>query len=184
MPISPEEAESVYKNADVIYTAADIEQAADRMAQEITAELKDKNPLVLSVMIGGLVPTGLLLSRMDFPMNIDYIHASRYRGNTSGGELGWIARPASSLEGRTILIVDDILDEGKTLAAIIEDCKQLGAVEVYTAVLVEKKHDRKEAIMADFTGVEVEDRYVFGSGMDYKGYLRNVSGIYAVNDDA
>lgn len=184
MPISPEQADHVYKNADVIFTAAEVAQAADRMAQEITAKLRDKNPLVLSVMIGGLVPAGLLLSRMDFPMNIDYIHASRYRGNTSGGDLGWIARPASSLEGRTILIIDDILDEGKTLSAIVSDCKQLGAAEVYTAVLVEKKHDRKEDLKADFTGLEVEDRYVFGSGMDYKGYLRNVPGIYAVRDDA
>jgi len=180
MPITPKEAFAAYAEADQLYTAQQVEQALERMAQEITGKLRDSNPLVLCVMLGGMIPAGRLLGRLEFPLQLDYIHATRYRGKTSGGELHWIARPSAPLEGRVVLVIDDILDEGITLAAIVGECKAQGAREVYTAVLVDKKHDRKEGMAATFTGLEVDDRYVFGCGMDYKGYLRNIPGIYAV----
>ena len=111
-------------------------------------------------------------------------HATRYADGTQGGDIQWIVTPASPLEGRTVILIDDILDEGRTLAAIIAGCKGAGAKEIFSAVLVNKLHDRKNNMTADFCGLEVEDRYVFGYGMDYKGYLRNANGIYAVNEDA
>jgi len=180
MSITPQEAFAAYAEADQLYTAQQVEQALERMAQEISGRLRDSNPLVLCVMLGGMIPAGQLLSRLEFPLQLDYIHATRYRGKTSGGELHWIARPSTPLKDRVVLVIDDILDEGKTLAAIVDECKVLGAREVYTAVLVDKRHDRKQGMTASFTGLEVEDRYVFGCGMDYKGYLRNLPGIYAV----
>jgi hypoxanthine phosphoribosyltransferase len=131
-------------------------------------------------MSGAMIPAGILLSHLAFPRHIDYIHASRYRGETSGGELHWRVKPRYELQDRVVLIIDDILDEGLTLQAIIEDCKQLGAAEVYSAVLVKKLHQRNVGIEADFVGLEVADRYVFGFGMDYMEYLRNAPGIYAV----
>ena len=133
-------------------------------------------------MNGGLIVTGLLLSKLDFPLQQDYIHATRYRGETSGGDLDWITEPRHSLSGRHVLIVDDILDEGLTLAAIVDYCRNAGAVSVDTVVLVEKIHDRKQGIQANYVGLKTEDRYLFGYGMDYKGYLRNAPGIFAVND--
>jgi len=137
--------------------------------------------LTLAVMLGGLIPAARLLDRLDFPLDVDYIHATRYRGEIRGTELQWRARPSAELRDRVVLIVDDILDEGLTLAGIVDYCRSAGAAEIYTAVLVDKQHDRKPAIQrADFTGLRVEDRYVFGYGMDYKGYLRNAPGIFAV----
>lgn len=177
-----EETLTVYKNADVLYTRAEVESALDRLAEEITAVLADKNPILMCIMLGGMVPMGKLLSRLSFPLELDYIHATRYRNTTSGGELRWIARPGGSLRGRRILLVDDILDEGLTLAAIHQSCVEQGAERVYSAVLVEKRHARKNDYRADFVGLHVDNRYVFGYGMDYKGYLRNAPGIYAVND--
>ncbi len=173
---------SVMQQADCLYTSQEIEQAIDKMAYQITGELKDANPIVLSIMNGGLVFTGQLLTRLSFPLNVDYCHATRYRGDTFGGELHWKALPQMSLDGRTVLVVDDILDEGHTLLAILNAIKAQGAKRVMTAVLVEKLHDRKadEQFKADFTGLTVEDRYVFGFGMDYKEYLRNAPGIYAI----
>lgn len=182
MSITPEHIKQVLAKADQLYSAAEVQQAVDVMAKEIETKLQDTNPLVLCVMVGGLIPGGWLLSRLNFPLNMDYIHATRYRGNTSGGTLHWIAKPSMPLKDRVVLIIDDILDEGITLAEIVKDCEEQGAKEVYTAALVEKKHNRNDGHKATFIGLEVEDRYVFGCGMDYKGYLRNLPGIYAVNE--
>jgi hypoxanthine phosphoribosyltransferase len=132
-------------------------------------------------MIGGIVPTGLLLPRLNFPLQVDYLHVTRYRGRTAGGDLRWIKHPDIPLNGRTILVIDDVLDEGVTLGAIVQACKARGASEVLTAVLVEKRIERCEGLhKADFTGLSADNRYLFGYGMDYKLYLRNAEGIFAV----
>ncbi len=185
MVVSIEEVLRVRKNADLIVPAGDIEIALERMAGEITETLGDKDPVVLCVMVGGLVPVGKLLTKMDFPFTVDYIHATRYRGGITGADIEWVVKPKSSLKDRVVLVIDDILDEGHTLARIIEYCKEeCGASDVKTAVLVDKEHDRRFMNMqADYTGLSVEDRYIFGEGMDYKGYLRNLSGIYALSDE-
>ncbi len=175
-----EEARRVYREADLLASRHQVEAALDRMAEAITRARGEKNPLVVPVMTGGLVPGGLLLPRLDFPLTLDYIHATRYREKTSGGELDWKVEPHQSLEGRAVLLIDDILDEGLTLEAIVAYCKAAGASEVRTAVLVEKLRPRPVEITADFVGLRMEDRYLFGYGMDYKGHLRNAPGIYAV----
>lgn len=180
MSITQEHIQQVRAEADCLFTAEQVEAALDEMAGKISDKHRDNNPLVLCVMNGGLIVTGELLLRLDFPLEQDYLHATRYRGETQGGELKWLAEPQHSLQDRHVLVVDDILDEGYTLAAIAEHCRQAGARSVETVALVEKRHDRKHGIQADYIGLEVEDRYLFGYGMDYKGYLRNAAGIFAV----
>ncbi|MEH6565634.1 MAG: hypoxanthine-guanine phosphoribosyltransferase [Halopseudomonas sp.] len=172
----------VMAEADCLFSEAEVELALDRMASAICAQLADSNPIVYSVMNGGLIITGKLLPKLPFPMEVSYLHATRYRNKLSGGELFWKARAEHSLVGRNVLIVDDILDEGHTLAAIVEYCRDAGAEKVYTAVLLDKQHERKayEGMRADFTGLDVEDRYIFGYGLDYKGYWRNAAGIFAL----
>lgn len=184
MSVDFEHIKQVMSEADCLYNQQQIEAAMDVMAEEINAALRDSNPIVYSVMNGGLIIAGQLLTRLDFPMEVSYLHATRYRNKLSGGELFWKARAEHSLVGRTVLIVDDILDEGHTLAAIVEYCRDAGAAQVMTAVLLDKRHDRKAyaGMRADFTGLDVEDRYLFGYGLDYKGYWRNAAGIYAVKD--
>ena len=180
MPITAEEAQRVYSEAECLHDRAQVETAIQRMAGEITSALHDDNPVVLCVMSGALIPAGILLTHLDFPLELDYVHATRYCGATAGGSMNWLVRPRTSLRDRTVLVVDDILDEGVTLAAILDDCRRQGARKVVCAVLVEKKHERKNGLQADFVGLEVADRYVFGFGMDYKEYLRNAPGIFAV----
>ena len=182
--ITKKEAADMLAMADELYSTEAVEQALDRLAVEITGKLSGRDPVVLSVLNGALIPTGHLLTRLNFPLRQDYVHATRYRGNTAGAELEWIGQPSTSLKDQIVLVVDDILDEGITLAAIIDACRQAGATAVYSAVLVEKLHDRGIGFKADFVGLTVEDRYVFGYGMDYKGYLRNVPAIMAVPADA
>ncbi|MCK5498875.1 MAG: hypoxanthine-guanine phosphoribosyltransferase [Gammaproteobacteria bacterium] len=171
----------IQAEADLIYSPAEVEAAIEKMSREITAVLEDKNPIILCLMIGGVVPTGKLLPLLNFPLQVEYVHATRYRGETNGGTLHWIRKPSLSLQDRHVLIVDDILDEGNTLAAMVEECKNNQAKTIQTAVLADKQLDRERSfIQADFTGVKVPNRYVFGYGMDYKEYLRNAPGIYAV----
>ena len=171
----------VYRRADRLHSAAEVDAAVARMGRQISARLEQSNPLVLCVMTGGVVFAGRLLTHLEFPLQVDYIHATRYGDATRGGRLEWVARPRIPLAGRTVLLLDDILDEGFTLAALVEDLRRDGAQEVLSAVLVEKLHERKApGIEADFCGLRVADRYLFGSGMDYKGYWRNAPGICAV----
>ena len=180
MSITPEQAMQAYDDADCLYSREEVEQVIAKMAVEITEDLQGKKPQVLSVMSGAMIPAGILLSQLNFPLHVDYIHATRYRGNTSGGELEWRVKPRYDLNGRVVLIIDDILDEGLTLQAIVDSCKEQGAATVYSAVLVKKLHKRNIGIEANYVGLEIEDRYLFGYGMDYKEYWRNAPGIYAV----
>ena len=173
----------IASKAECLYDLKAVENALDKMAQAITRELFGLNPILLCVMNGGLVPTGKLLTRLDFQLELDYLHISRYRNTTQGAELQWISKPHIDIDNRVLLIVDDILDEGLTLKAVQDYCINHGAKKVYSAVLVDKIHTRKTGVKkADFVGLDVEDRYVFGCGMDYKGYLRNAPGIFAVQD--
>lgn len=171
----------VMDNADCLISHDEVERALDRMADEMTRDLGDKLPVFYCVMNGGLITTGHLMPRLGFPLEVDYLHATRYRGKTRGGELFWRVSPEIPMAGRHVVIVDDILDEGATLAAILEYCREAGAKSVSTAVLVDKSHDRKAVpgLKADYCSLDVADRYVFGFGMDYKGYWRNAPGIFA-----
>lgn len=174
----------VANRATRIYSAAQVEAALARMAREIAAELAGSDPILLCVMNGGLIVTGLLAVRLQFPLQIDYLHMSRYRGGTTGGEIECRVMPTLDLRGRVVLVVDDILDEGNTLSAVLRHCREQGAARVLSAVLVDKRRPRPEALAAaDFSGLHVPDRYVYGYGMDYRNYLRNADGIYAVADE-
>jgi hypoxanthine phosphoribosyltransferase len=181
----PDKIKSVYEKSSCLFTTNEVEAALDRMAIKIHEQLHDQNPVLLCVMIGGLVPMGNLLPRLDFPLEVDYVHATRYRGNISGGEIVWKVRPSVNLKDRTVLVVDDILDGGITLAAIIQEIKNLGAAKVYSAVLVDKYRKRVVNGLehADFVGLQVEDHYIFGYGMDYNEYLRNAPGIFVVDPE-
>ena len=179
--MNPAEITQVQAEADLIYTSEQVEAAIEKMSREITVVLEDKNPVILCLMIGGVIPTGKLLPLLDFPLQVEYVHATRYQGETNGGTLHWIRKPTLSLQDRHVLIVDDILDEGTTLMAMVEECKNNQAKTILTAVLADKQLDKERSFKkADFTGVMVPNRYLFGYGMDYKEYLRNAPGIYAV----
>ncbi|TBR44998.1 hypoxanthine-guanine phosphoribosyltransferase [Marinomonas agarivorans] len=177
-----EELNQVLQQADCLVSEAQLNTALDKMAAAITEDLADKVPLVVCVMNGGLIPAAALLSRLTFPMELDYIHATRYGMETEGQELEWISYPQISVQNRHILIIDDIFDQGNTLQAIQEWFLQQEAEKVYSATVVNKLHNRKVDMRPDYIGIDVEDRFLFGYGMDYKGFFRNLQGIYAVKD--
>jgi len=181
---APKKMKEVLEAAECVYSMDDINSALDSMATNITDKLSQSNPLLLCVMIGALIPTGHLLTRLHFPLEVDYIHATRYRGTTRGGDLHWLVEPRQSLKGRTVLVIDDVFDGGLTLAAIIDYCKQMEAKAVYTAVMVDKQRTREPGVnfSPDFVGLKTENKFLVGFGLDYDEYLRNVPGIYVVAD--
>ena len=179
-----EEVRRAMAEADCLASTAVVDAAYDRLAVAITDRLKHANPLVYTVMNGGLIIAGQLIPRLNFPLETAYLHATRYGHALNGTYLDWRVRPTQDLAGRTVLVMDDILDEGHTLKAICQYFREEGVAEVLTAVLVHKLHERKAepGMRADFTGIEIADRFLFGCGMDYKGYWRNAPGIYALKD--
>lgn len=180
MGVTAQQAWEVFEQAECLYTRSAVEAALDDMAAAMSETIAGTNPLLVCILNGGLVPFSRILTQLAFPLQTDYIHATRYGAALTGGDLHWIAGPAVPPEGRVVVLVDDILDEGLTLAAIETRYRAQGAQAVYKAVLVNKLRTRATSIVADFVGLAVPDRYVFGYGMDYKGYLRNAPGIYAV----
>lgn len=176
---------NVRDNADLLMTEAEINLAIDKVAAEVEAALTNEVPIILCVMKGGLMFTSALMQRITAPMVLDYIHVDRYRNKTKGSSIHWHKEPDTSLADRTVIIVDDILDEGYTLQELIAYCEAKGAKKVLSAVLLKKNLSSTPTnVTPDFIGLEVTDRYVFGWGMDYKGYLRNLSSIYAIADEA
>ena len=108
----------IRRTAICLYDAQAVESAIAGMAKQIAQELADSDPLLLCVMNGGLILTGRLAPLLDFPLQIDYLHATRYRDKVRGGALNWLSYPKERLEGRTVIVVDDILDEGNTLKSV------------------------------------------------------------------
>jgi hypoxanthine phosphoribosyltransferase len=178
-----EDALAVRQRAELIADAARVGAAYERLAAEIGAQYAGRNPLVLAVMIGGLIPAAEVLKRVSFAFELDYLHATRYRGATVGGGLLWKRQPDAELAGRHVLVIDDILDEGHTLVAVRRSLAEFSPASLKVAVLADKRHARRApGAQAEFVGLEVPDRYVFGCGMDYKGYWRQLPAIYAVRE--
>lgn len=181
MSIDTADALNVLAQADCLHDEAEVAAAYDKLAAEITAEYADRAPLILCVMNGGLIPTAEITRRLRFPFQMDYLHATRYRGATTGGGLIWKRQPPAILEGRHVLVIDDILDEGHTLVAIRKALAEFAPLSLKVAVLAEKLHDRRAAgAHAEFIGLSVIDRYVFGCGMDYHECWRQLPAIYAL----
>lgn len=177
--MNPSEAWQIHAEADCLFDAAEVRYAVQQMAARMQEELADRNPLIICILTGGIIPFGHLLTELNFPCQIDYVHATRYHDQNTGGELKWLAGPNISPANRTVVLVDDILDEGITLERIQQYYTDAGAAQVLTAVLAIKDRQRSSDITIDYEGLHVPDRYVYGFGMDYKSYLRNVDGIYA-----
>ena len=176
----PARAWAFLENSDLVCAERDVQAAIERLAAEIGERLRDAYPLVLVVMGGAVVFAGQLLPRLRFPLDLDYVHATRYGAATSGGGIAWRVSPPEDVRGRTVLLLDDILDHGKTLCAIRDQLLSQGAAKVLSVVLVEKELPLPKPISADFVGVRIPDRFVFGCGMDAKGFWRNLPEIRAI----
>lgn len=182
MILDNRQARNILQEAELIRSAEEVQAAVQRVAFAINAALSDQHPLVLSVMGGAVVFTGQLLPLLDFPLDFDYLHVSRYGNEKQGGELHWKVAPRENVRGKVVLVVDDILDEGETLDAIRQRVMELGASKFYSAVFADKQNGKVKPIRADFVGLELPDRFVFGYGMDIHGAWRNLPAIYAVKE--
>lgn len=182
--LQTEQMKKMRDEAEIIFSAEQVSTAVDQVAAKINATpaIADSNPLLLCVMTGGVVFTGQLMTRLDFPLDFDYLHVTRYGQDLAGGALSWRAAPWKSVKERTVVVVDDILDEGVTLSVVRERLLQMGATAVFTVVLADKANGKDKPIAADFVALTVPDRFVFGYGMDAHGAWRNLPAIYAMKE--
>jgi hypoxanthine phosphoribosyltransferase len=171
------------ENSEPVASAEEVEAAVRRVAAEVGQRLAGAYPLVLAVMGGAVVFAGQILPRLRFPLDFDYIHASRYGAATRGAAIEWRVTPPPAVKDRAVLVLDDILDGGDTMAAIRGRLLELGAKSFHCAVLVEKTLRVEKPIKADFVGLRIADRFVFGCGMDAKGFWRNLPEIRAMKED-
>lgn len=169
-------------SSELLYDRSAIDALIAQQAVLMNARYADQRVLVLAVMTGALVYVGQLLPKLDFQLELDYVHATRYDGARSGAELKWIARPRQSVEGRAILLLDDILDEGVTLNKIRDDLVAHGAADVAIGVLVYKQKAKPQPCSPAFPALTVPDRYVYGFGLDADGLWRNADGIFVASD--
>ncbi len=183
--MTPQLAE-VLPAAELVHDHIALDAAIAGIADAIHADYANDAapPLFVTVMHGGMLfaaQLALALGERGLGMEFDYLHATRYRGQTSGSGLAWLHRPTTPMRDRRVILADDILDEGHTMLAVKRWCEDQNALDVRIAVLSRKRHDRcADGIHADYVGVEVPDRYVFGYGMDYHEQGRNLPGIYAL----
>lgn len=182
-PEVPSAALAARSRAEMLVSAEDVQRAVDRVAVRVALTLHADNPLVLVVMHGGLPYAGELLKRLSFPLELGYVHVSRYRGATSGSSLRWHSQPEYDLAGRAVLLVDDVFDQGETLSALCAWAGRAGARRVLTTVLVDKQVGMQRPLTVDYTALTCPDRYLFGCGMDFLGYWRNLPAIYALPPD-
>jgi hypoxanthine phosphoribosyltransferase len=178
--LTAEQAWKMLEEAELVCPAAEVDAAIDRLAREITARFRDAYPLVLCVMNGALFFGGKLLPLLHFPLHLDYVHASRYGAEIDGRSVRWKVEPGEMVRGRTVLVLDDILDAGDTLAAIKARVLERGASACYVAVLTDKLTGKLKPVTPDFVGLRIPDRFVFGCGLDAYGSWRNLPAIYAL----
>ena len=182
--ISNQEIEKTLRNSECLISSIEVAAAYERLAAQLNLHYAGLNPIVMVVMNGGLIPAGQLLTHLTFYHRMHYIHATRYRDNEGTNELDWKYKPDVSIEGEHVLLIDDIFDEGITLKTVVEELSKEKPLSLESCVLLNKQHDRKvEDFDVDFVGINVADRYVYGCGMDFHGYLRHLPGIYAIKED-
>jgi hypoxanthine phosphoribosyltransferase len=170
------------RNADCLFSEDDVSLAISTISSNLNSDYKKEAPIVLSVMTGAVFFTGKLMAHLTFPLELDYVHATRYEKGVEGKCVKWAVKPKVEIKDRSVLVLDDILDEGITLNAIVNECYSLGAKQVKAAVLVEKELEKSKLISADYVGFKVPNRYVFGCGMDIYGWWRNLPAIYALKN--
>lgn len=176
----PQASWAFLEDSDLVASEVEVQAGIAGMAAAIEKRFRQRYPLVLVVMGGAVVFAGQLLPRLRMPLDVDYLHATRYGDATQGGGIEWRVPPPAGVRGREVLVLDDILDGGHTMCAIRERLLALGAKSFHCAVLVEKTLPGKKPIAPDFVGLRIPDRFVFGCGMDARGYWRNLPEIRAM----
>lgn len=180
----PADPASLLKGSTVLATRQEVQNSLARMAAAINAHYGERPILLLVVMTGAMMPAAWLATRLRMPLVLDFIHATRYEGGTEGGEISFRVAPRFELAGQDVLVVEDIFDVGLTLQAITRYCREQGARSVHSAVLVRKIHERgTTGEVPDFIGLDVEDRYIFGCGMDVYEHWRHLEEIRALEQD-
>lgn len=159
----------------VLYSEEEIQNTIAKLADQLSAEYKDKDPLILCVLTGAVLFTVDLIEKMDIMAQMDFIDVSTYFGGTATtGELKLIHDMTKDVKGRNVLITEDIVDSGRTLQYLVNLLKKRGAKSVKTVSLLNKPEGREFDVNVEYYGFKVPNEFLVGYGLDYKGYYRNL----------
>ncbi len=167
--------------SDCLVDTASVQQAIAAVAAAINRDWTGGSLRVLPLLNGALPFAGQLLPLLDMPLRVAALQVGRYGGAERGAELQW-HMPLPAVAGEQVLLLDDVLDEGLTLAGVRAAVMAAGARECRVAVLAEKNPARPKPLRADYVGLALPDRFVFGMGMDAWGWWRNLPSIHAVRE--
>ena len=167
----------------VLYPRQEIEAVVTRLAAEITLEYQTRNPLILGVLKGSFVFMSDLVRRLDFPLETDFIQLSSYgRGTESSGKINISHDLKSPVEGRDVLVVEDIVDTGKSLAFLADYLQSKNPESLRFCCLLDKPSRRQSPVTVDYRGFTVPDKFVVGYGMDYAEQYRNLPDICVLSE--
>jgi hypoxanthine phosphoribosyltransferase len=160
------------------------EFASGGKLDQVSEKILKKEIVVLCVMNGGMIFCAHLLPLLNFPLQFDVLQVSRYGDKDVGSVLRWIKVPTVELLNKHILIVDDLIDEGVSLTEVFNYCDSKSPASIKVAVLLSKETTRRvvETIIPNYIGLSIPDKFIFGFGIDYKNYHRNLLDIYTVED--
>ena len=160
----------------------DIQKEVIRVANEINRDLADKNPLFLSVLNGSLMFTADLLKHITIPCEISFVKLASYQGVTSTGVIKEVIGLNEDIAGRTVVIVEDIVDTGLTMQRLLETLGTRNPESIHIASLLVKPEKLKVDLNIEYVAMEIPNDFIVGYGLDYDGFGRNYPDIYTVVD--
>lgn len=166
-----------------LLTSEQIADLVDRLAQAINAQFAAQELLILVVLKGALHFASDLIRRLDVALEIDFIRVKSYVGSESQGNVEVLLWPTTPLTGKRVLIVEDLIDTGYTTSFILDRVRQGNPESVSIAVLLDKASRRIENVTLDHCGLEIEDHFVVGYGMDYNEKYRELPDVYILEDE-
>ena len=158
----------------ILITEAQLARRVKSLAQEVEADFRGRETVVVSLLSGTVMFLADLIRHLNLPLRLDFIGVSSYGAGTESGELVFTKELRIDVRGRDVLLVDDILDTGKTLSRVLPKLKALKPRRIKTCVLLDKAERRVEKVQADYVGFEVPDFFVVGYGLDFAERYRNL----------
>lgn len=171
------------KEFSLFLTAEDIDKAVEQVAEMINLDMQGKNPLFICVLNGAFIFASDLLKKVDVECEITFVKLSSYSGTRTTNTVRELIGLDQPLAGRTVIIIEDIIDTGITMGYTLKKLRDLGATDVRIASLLFKPEAFKKNYAIDYVGIVIPNEFIVGYGLDYNGHGRNLPDIYKIIED-
>lgn len=170
------------KEFGIFIESKEIEKSIDQISEKINTDLKDKDPIFVAILNGAFMFASELMKRVTIPCEITFVRLASYQGTSSTEKIKEVLGLTENIEGRTIVIVEDIVDTGNTMTSLLEQFNKLNPKEIKIATLLFKPEALKKELKLDYVALEIPSDFIVGYGLDYDGFGRNLNDIYKLKD--